>query len=100
MDAIPVSHIEIVDGQAVITGTRLKAKIVAAMVIKAESTIEEVMQQYDLNRAEVYAALAYYYDNQAAIEQSFRDAETYAREFGVSSDELIAKLRARKSQPE
>jgi hypothetical protein len=53
------------------------------------------MEQYDLNRAEVHAALAYYYDNQDAIEQSFKDAETYVREVGISSDELIAKIHTR-----
>jgi uncharacterized protein (DUF433 family) len=95
MDAIPINHIEIVDGQAVIRGRRIKAKLVAAMYLKAGATIDEVMEQYDLNRAEVHAALAYYYDNQDTIEQSFKDAETYVREVGISSDELIAKLHTR-----
>ncbi len=98
MDGVPIQHIELVDGQAVIKGKRLKAKLVASLSVKAGASIEEVMEQYDLSRGEVYSALAYYYDNQEAIEQSFEDAEAYARETGISVDTLIAKLRAKQQQ--
>lgn len=94
MDAIPIQHIEINNGQAVIKGRRLKAKLVASLHIKAGASVEEVMQQYELSRAEVHAALAYYYDNQEAIEQSFQDAEQYVHEVGVSMETLKARLRA------
>src|SRR5687767_14822728 len=95
MDTTPVNHIEIIDGSAVIRGRNLKAKLVASMRVKGGASIEEVMEQYRLTRAEVHSALAYYYDNQAAIEQSFDEAAAYAREVGISSDELKSKLRAR-----
>ncbi len=95
MDAIPIQHIEIIDGQAVIKGRRLKAKLIASLHIQAGASVEEVMEQYDLSRSEVHAALAYYYDNQEAIEQSFQDAEAYVREVGVSSEALKARLRAK-----
>ncbi len=95
MDAAPISHIEIVNGQAMIQGKNLKAKLVAAMVVKAGANIDETMEQYDLSRSEVHAALAYYYDHQEAIEQSFREAETYVKQVGISADEHIAQLRAR-----
>ena len=96
MDIAPVHHVEIVDGQARIKGTPFKAKLVASMHVIAGASIEEVMEQYNLSRAQVYAALAYYYDNQEEIEQSFRDAEAYVREVGISSEELATKLQARK----
>jgi uncharacterized protein (DUF433 family) len=97
MDAAPVNHIEIIDGKACIisNGRRLKAKLVAAMVVKAGASIEETMEHYELTRAEVHAALAYYYDNQETFEQSFREAEEYVRKQGISSNDLMAKLRAR-----
>jgi hypothetical protein len=66
------------------------------MVVKAGATIEETMEQYGLTRAEVHAALTYYYENQETIEQSFREAETYAREIGISSDNLKARMRSHK----
>jgi len=93
MDAIPVSHIEIVDGHAVIAGTKLKAKLVASMHIKGKASVEEVMEHYDVNRSEVHASLAYYYDNQNAIEQSFEEAKSYVNQYGTSSQDLLEKLR-------
>jgi uncharacterized protein (DUF433 family) len=95
MDAIPVNHIEIIDGTAVIAGRNLKAKMVAAMVVKWGETVEETMEHYELSHAEVYAALAYYYDNEEAIERSFREADEYVKRVGISADEHLAQLRAR-----
>jgi hypothetical protein len=70
----------------------------AAMVVKAGVSVEETMKQYELTRAEVHAALAYYYDNQEAIEQSFREAETFVREVGITADDLINRMRTRLGQ--
>jgi uncharacterized protein (DUF433 family) len=81
-----------------IIGKPVKAKWVASMHVKAGAPIEEIMEHYHLSRAEVHSALAYYYDNQEAIEQEFRDAEVYVKEFGISSQELIARMRARREK--
>jgi len=94
MDTAPVNHIEIINGKAMIR-RRYKAKIIASMIVNAKSSIEWVMEEFDLTRAEVHAALAYYYDNQEVIEQEFREAEAYAHEHGISADELIEQLEAR-----
>jgi uncharacterized protein (DUF433 family) len=94
MDAAPISHIEIINGKAMVGG-RYKAKLVAAMIVKAGASIDEAMEHYGLTRAEIHAALAYYFDNQRAVEQSFRDAEAYARDIGISADDLVQELRAR-----
>lgn len=98
MDAVPEQHIEIIDGQAVIKGRRLKAKLIASLHTKAGASIDEVMDQYDLSRSQVYAALAYYYDNLEAIERSFADAEAYVRDMGISAGDLKTKLRARQAK--
>lgn len=97
MDAIPVTHVEIVNGHAVIAGTTIKAKLVASMHIRGGATLDEVMAHYGITRAEVYATLAYYYDNQATIEQSFADAESYVKESGTSAESLIDKLGKKRS---
>jgi uncharacterized protein (DUF433 family) len=95
MEIVLVNHIEIKDGRAVIAGRNLKADMVGAAVVKWGATIEEAMEQYELSRAEVHAALAYYYDNEEAIEQAFREADEYVRRVGVSAEEKIAEMRAR-----
>jgi ribosome-binding factor A len=41
-------------------------------------TLEEVAVEYDLTLAEVYAAIAFYYDNKSAIDESIGAAEALA----------------------
>jgi uncharacterized protein (DUF433 family) len=91
---IPVSHIEIVDGNAVIQGRNIKVRMVAGMYLKAGATIEQVMEQYDLSRAEVHAALAYYYDNQAAFEQE-EDLVPLIEEARQASAARLERMRAK-----
>ncbi|MBE0689662.1 MAG: DUF433 domain-containing protein [Anaerolineae bacterium] len=98
MDAVPIQHIEITNGKAVIAGTHLKAAIVAAMVVRAGATIDETMAQYTLTRAQVHSALAYYYDHQNTIEQAFEDAENYVRQTGVPAEQHLHELRKRHTQ--
>jgi uncharacterized protein (DUF433 family) len=63
VDFPPINHIEIRNGQARIAGRNVKVKIIISRIIHGEpTTIEEVMEQYNLSRAEVLACLAYYYD--------------------------------------
>jgi uncharacterized protein (DUF433 family) len=64
---IPVQHISIDDGKAYIGEHRVKVKMVARLYLNG-ATIEQVMEQYDLSAAEVFAALAYYHDNRDTFE--------------------------------
>jgi uncharacterized protein (DUF433 family) len=102
MDTAPINHVQILDGKAYIVsnGRRLKAKVIAAMVVREGATIEETMAYHKLTRAEVHAALAYYYDNQEAIDQSHDEAEEYLQKVGISADDLIEKMRSRQQNKE
>lgn len=95
MDAIPVNHIELVDGNAIIIGTTLKAALVASMVVKANAAMEDIMEHFALSRAQVHAALAYYYDHENMIEATFQKAEHYVRQHGIDADEHLTHLRQR-----
>jgi uncharacterized protein (DUF433 family) len=95
MDIAPENHVEIVDGQAMIKGKYVKVKMIASMFVRAGAPIEEIIEQYDLTPAEVHAALAYYYDHQAAIEKDFREGEALARQIGIPAEEHLAQMRAR-----
>jgi len=99
MDAVPIQHIKIENGKAVLTGTHLKAAIVAAMVVKAGATVDETMAHYALTRAQVHSALAYYYDHQAAIEGAFEEAEAYVRRTGIAAEQHLEELRRRQTDP-
>jgi len=98
VDYPPINHIEIRDGQARITGRNLKVKMVISRLLHGEATmVEEVMEQYNLSRAEVLACLAYYYDYQAAIEQHFQEQEEALHQAAIPLDELLAQMRSRKT---
>jgi uncharacterized protein (DUF433 family) len=92
----PIPHIEIRDGQARIVGRNVKVKMVISRLLHGEpTTIEAVMEQYNLTRAQVFACLAYYYDYQEAIEQHFREQEEALHRVAIPSDVLMARLRER-----
>ena len=38
---------------------------------------DEIAVEYDLTLADVYAALAYYYDHREKIDQSIKDSDTF-----------------------
>jgi uncharacterized protein (DUF433 family) len=93
----PINHIEIRDGQARITGRNVKVKMVISRLLHGEpTTIEEVMEQYGLSRAEVLACLAYYYDYRDRIEQHFQEQEEAVHQAALPLDTLISRLREQK----
>ncbi len=97
----PINHIEIRDEQARIAGRNLKVKMVISRLIHGTgATVEEVMEQYNLSRAEVHAVIAYYHDHQEAIDHFFEAEERFAREHIPSLEDLKARLRARTEDKE
>lgn len=90
----PVSHIEIREGQARIIGRTVKVKMVISRLIHGTgATVEEVMEQYNLTRAEVHAVLAYYYDHKREIDHYFEEEDRFAQENIPSLDDLKTRLR-------
>lgn len=87
-------YIIIKDGTARILGKEhLKAEVVARMHIGGNASIDEVMEHYNLSRAQIHAILAYYYENQteldAAYEAAFNDPRI------VKSSDLREKISKR-----
>lgn len=97
VDFPPLEHIEIRNGQARISGRQTKVKMVISRLLDGTgATVNEVMEQYNLSRAEVLACLSYYYDYQEAIEGHFVAQEQAAHEAAIPLDELLSQLRKRK----
>ena len=92
----PIEHIEIREGQARISGRNTKVKmIISRLLYGTGATVEEVMEQYNLSRAEVLACLSYYYDYQDAIEKHFEDQENALHETAIPLDTLLKQLQKR-----
>ncbi|MDX2141016.1 MAG: DUF433 domain-containing protein [Chloroflexota bacterium] len=91
---IPVQHITVENGKAFVGERRVKVKMVARLYLNGV-TVEQVMEQYDLSAAEVFAALAYYHDNR----DSFKAEEIALQpmiDSGVhDTKERLEKMRQR-----
>lgn len=93
-----VNHIELRDGTAFIVGRNVKAEMVARMVVGTDYSIEDVMEQYDISAADVHAAIAYYYDNQAALDSHHAEVLAWLEANALTLDKLRAKIATRQNR--
>ena len=86
-------HIEvtpnIMGGKPRIAGHRISVQDVAIWHNKLGYTIEQIASDYELNLADVYAALAYYHDHREEIDKSILDGEKFVEEM---KKEIPSKL--------
>lgn len=79
-------HIEITPGvcggKPRIAGHRITVANIVIWHERLGKSADEIATEYDLTMADVYAALAYYFDNRAAIDESI-----------AASKALVASLR-------
>lgn len=55
---------------------------------------DEICAEYDLELADVYAALSYYFDHRSEIDESIREGEALVAELRKTlPSKLVAKLR-------
>jgi len=89
-------YITFKDGTARVVGKEhLKAEVVARMHTGGNASIEEVMEHYDLTRAQVHAVLAYYDENQAELDAAYEEAWNDPRL--VKSSDLRERIRNRQN---
>ncbi len=74
-------HIEITDGIAGgkprIAGHRITVQNIVIWHELLARSADEIAAEYDLTLADVYAALAYYYDHRAEIDKSIKKSELF-----------------------
>ena len=75
-------HIEctpdIAGGKPRIAGHRITVQNIAIWHDRLGMTADEIASEFDLTLAEVHAALAYYFDHRAEIDQAIRESEAFA----------------------
>lgn len=83
-------HIEITNGVAGgkprIAGHRITVQDIVIWHERLGRGVDEICTEYDLTLAQVYAALAYYFDHREVIDRSIEESEGF-----------VAALRARTS---
>jgi len=64
-------------GKPRLSGHRITVQNIAIWHERMGQGADEIAADYDLTLAEVYAALAYYYDHRVVIDKSIRAGEAY-----------------------
>lgn len=72
---------------AVVTGTHHKAYLVANLALKDGP--QAAADHYDIGLASVHGAIAFYYDNEAAINESIRAARKLGEKLGARSAQTV-----------
>ena len=85
-------------GKPHIAGRRVAVHDVVIAHLQLGAPITEVAANYDLSLAEVYAALAYYYDHKDEIDAAIDELDQAIEQYGPGED-VLAIERA-KLEPE
>ena len=94
-------HIEITPGVAGgkprIAGHRITVQNIAIWHERLGKSADEIASEYDLTLADIYAALAYYFDHRAEIDRSIEEGEAFAEALRQRTPSKVRqKLQERK----
>lgn len=76
----------------------IKVSVIVQRHILGNEPVTSIAEHYDLDLADVYAAISYYYDNKAQMDDYFEKTETLVKEIGIDGHILRAKIEARMEQ--
>jgi len=86
-------HIEITPtvagGKPRITGRRITVQNVAIWHEYMGMSADEIANEHDLSLGDVYAALAYYFDHRAEIEQQITEDEAFVEALRAQTPSLL-----------
>jgi len=82
-------------GKPRIVGRRITVADIATWHLQQNQPINEIAQEFDLTHAQIYAALTYYYDHRAELDQ--REAADLAAAEGLKQ-RYPSKLQVKLSQ--
>jgi uncharacterized protein (DUF433 family) len=96
----PDEHIEVTlgvaGGKARIAGCRITVQNIVVWHERMGKSADEIAAEYDLTLADVYAALAYYFDHRSEIDESIREGDSFAEALSRRTpSKLRGKLAAR-----
>jgi uncharacterized protein (DUF433 family) len=83
-------------GKPRINGHRIKVQDIAIWHERMGQTADDIIQDHpELTLAEVYAALAYYFDHRAEIDQDIREDREFAENLRRRTTSLLSSIRNR-----
>ncbi|MEX1019225.1 MAG: DUF433 domain-containing protein [Litorilinea sp.] len=91
-----VSTPGVAGGKPRIDGGRITVQNIVVWHEQMGYSVDEIATLYDLTLAQIYAALAYYYDHKQEIDQSIAQGEVFADTLRAKTPSRVAqKLYAR-----
>jgi uncharacterized protein (DUF433 family) len=82
-------------GKPHITGHRITVSDIAIWHERLGLSADDIASKYQLSLAEVYAALAYYFDHREEIEREIRDSDALAETLRPATSLVRQKLYGR-----
>ena len=82
---------DVVGGKPRIAGRRITVQNIVIWHEHMGFSVDEIATQYDLTLAEIYAALAYYYDHKSEIDQAMAESEAFVEELRQKTPSLLAQ---------
>ncbi len=79
-------------GKPRVAGHRIKVQDIAVWHERMGKSVDEIADEYDLTLAEVYAALAYYFDHREIIDKSIEEGQAFV---GAMRNSTPSKLKAK-----
>ncbi len=98
-------HIEmtpgISGGKPRIAGHRITVENIVIWHERLGKSVDEIATEYDLTLADVYAALAYYFDHRAEIDHTIEESRMFVKTLRQqTASKLPAKLQEQKQHGE
>lgn len=92
----PIIHIQLdEDGIPRTINRRVKVKMIARKHLEGGMSVADIAEHYDIELSDVYASIAYYYDNKAVMDAERDTNEALLQEVGISHDDLKATVLQR-----
>ena len=81
----------IVGGKPRIVGHRITVQDIVIWHERLGQSVDEIASDYELTLADVYAALAYYFDHRAEIDRSIAEGQAFAETLRRQSPSKLAQ---------
>jgi uncharacterized protein (DUF433 family) len=78
-------------GKPRIAGRRITVQHIAIWHVRLGRSVDEIATDYDLSLADVYAALAYYFDHREEIDRSIAEGEAFAEALRARTPSKVAQ---------
>lgn len=82
---------DVVGGKPRIANRRITVQNIVIWHDHMGFSVDEIATQYNLTLAEIYAALAYYYDHKAEVDQTMVEREAFAEALRRKTPSLLAQ---------